>query len=210
MSKKSAIILILAFIPFFSSCSKISNGLMNLLEFASNKVDDFLSVNNSGQSNPTPNIPDVLDSLASYVPEFDTQYNWEGVYYGQGDLMDELYDDNPTYSLTIKKDRIVFQFQWVADTIPSISYLFYSKSISPGKIKLLGLKDITEGEREDILNKDFGVLSIEKEGKKLIWKSDFQLLEYNDKSKKNHILYEDKEYDRYLDSMTVVKYRIEE
>lgn len=75
MSKKSALILILAIIPFFSSCSKIE-GLMNLLESASNKVDDILSlwnVNNNGQSNP--NFPDASDSLASYMPEFDTRYN---------------------------------------------------------------------------------------------------------------------------------------
>ncbi len=213
MSKKSALILILAVVPFFSSCSKIE-GLMNLLESASNKVDDILSrweVNNSGQSNPISNTPDASDSLASYVSEFDTRYNWEGVYYGQGDLTDELYDDNPTYSLTIKENSILFEFKWVADTItPSVSYQFYSKSISPGKIKLLGLKGTKDGKSEDILNKDFGVLSIEREGKKLKWKSDFRLLEYNDNCKKVHFLYEDKEHSRYLDSMVAVIYKIEE
>lgn len=210
MSKKSALILILAFIPFFSSCSKIE-GLMNLLKSASNKVDDILSVVNSGQSNSNSNTPDASDSSASYMPEFDTRYNWEGVYYGQGDLTDELYDDKPTYSLTIKKNSILFEFKWVADTItPSVSYQFYSKSISPGKIKLLGLKGTKDGKSEDILNKDFGVLSIEREGKKLKWKSDFRLLEYNDNCKKVHFLYEDKEHSRYLDSMVAVIYKIEE
>ena len=167
-------------------------------------------MNNSGQSKPISKNPEASDRSAPYVLEFDTRYNWEGVYYGQGDLTDELYDDNPTYSLTINKDSIIFQFQWVADSTPSTSYLFYSKSISPGKIKLLGLKGITDGKRDDILNKDFGVLSIEKEGKKLIWESDFQLLEYNDHSVKKHILYEDKEYDRYVDSMAAVVWGIEE
>lgn len=167
-------------------------------------------MNNSGQSKPISKNPEASDRSAPYVLEFDNQYNWEGVYYGQGDLTDELYDDNPTYSLTINKDSIIFQFQWVADSTPSTSYLFYSKSISPGKIKLLGLKGITDGKRDDILNKDFGVLSIEKEGKKLIWESDLQLLEYNDHSEKKHILYEDKEYDRYVDSMAAVVWGIEE
>ena len=74
----------------------------------------------------------------------------------------------------------------------------------------MGLKGITDGKRDDILNKDFGVLSIEKEGKKLIWESDLQLLEYNDHSEKKHILYEDKEYDRYVDSMAAVVWGIEE
>ena len=50
--------------------------------------------------------------------------------------------------------------------------------------------------------------SIEREGKKLKWKSDFRLLEYNDNCKKVHFLYEDKEHSRYLDSM--VAYKIEE
>ncbi|MBR4815361.1 MAG: hypothetical protein IKZ67_07850 [Paludibacteraceae bacterium] len=167
-------------------------------------------MNNSGQSKPISKNPEASDRSAPYVLEFDNQYNWEGVYYGQGDLTDELYDDNPTYSLTINKESIIFQFQWVADSTPSTSYLFYSKSISPGKIKLLGLKGITDGKRDDILNKDFGVLSIEKEGKKLIWESDLQLLEYNDHSEKKHILYEDKEYDRYVDSMAAVVWGIEE
>ncbi|MBO7506051.1 MAG: hypothetical protein J6T67_01550 [Paludibacteraceae bacterium] len=167
-------------------------------------------MNSCCQSKPISKNPEALDRSAPYVLEFDNQYNWEGVYYGQGDLTDELYDDNPTYSLTINKDSIIFQFQWVADSTPSTSYLFYSKSISPGKIKLLGLKGITDGKRDDILNKDFGVLSIEKEGKKLIWESDFQLLEYNDHSVKKHILYEDKEYDRYVDSMAAVVWGIEE
>ena len=52
--------------------------------------------------------------------------------------------------------------------------------------------------------------SIEREGKKLKWKSDFRLLEYNDNCKKVHFLYEDKEHSRYLDSMVAVIYKIEE
>ena len=74
----------------------------------------------------------------------------------------------------------------------------------------MGLKGTKDGKSEDILNKDFGVLSIEREGKKLKWKSDFRLLEYNDNCKKVHFLYEDKEHSRYLDSMVAVIYKIEE
>lgn len=79
MSKKSAIILILAFIPFFSSCSKISNGLMNLLEFASNKVDEFLSVNNSGQSNPT-SLESKTDLFHNFPKDLDNTIIQGGVF----------------------------------------------------------------------------------------------------------------------------------
>lgn len=162
----------------------------------------LLVMNSCGQSNQNSDNTETSDSLASYVSEFDTLYNWEGVYYGQWDLTDELSNDNPLYSLTIQKDSIIFHIE---SGILQARYLLYSKSISPGKIKLLGLKDITEGETENLFNKDFGVLSIEKEGKKLIWESDYNLLGYNEK---NHILLEDKEYDRYIDSMTAAVWRI--
>ena len=166
----------------------------------------LLVMNSCGQSNQNSDNTDTSDSLASYVSEFDTLYNWEGVYYGQWDLTDKLSNDNPLYSLTIQKDSIIF---YIEAGILQARYLLYSKSISPGKIKLLGLKDITEEKTEDeikdILNKDFGMLSIEKEGKKLIWESDFRLLGYNEK---NHILLEDKEYDKYVDSMTAAVWRM--
>ena len=169
----------------------------------------LLVMSSCGQSNQNSDNTDTSDSLASYVSEFDTLYNWEGKYNGHGDLTVEVSDDNPFYSLNIKKDSIIFQSQWFTDTYPSTSYLLYSKSISPGKIKLLGLKDITEGktedETEDILNKDFGVLSIEKEGKKLIWNGDFYLLGPKGEP---HILLESTEYGRYVDSMTAAVWRI--
>lgn len=168
----------------------------------------LLVMNSCGQSNQNSDNTDTSDSLASYVSEFDTLYNWEGWYYGRLLLEEDLsFGDNEQYSLNIQKDSIIFHFE--SEILPT-RYLLYSKSISPGKIKLLGFKDITEGkteeETDDILNKDFGVLSIEKERKKIIWESDYSLLMYNGET--NHILLESTEYGRYVDSMTAAVWRI--
>lgn len=168
----------------------------------------LLVMSSCGQSNQNSDNTDTSDSLASYVSEFDTLYNWEGWYYGRRLLEEELsFGDNEQYSLNIQKDSIIFLLE--SEILPT-RYLLYSKSISPGKIKLLGFKDITEGKTEegkdDILNKDFGVLSIEKERKKIIWESDYSLLMYNGET--NHILLESTEYGRYVDSMTAAVWRI--
>ena len=166
----------------------------------------LLVMSSCGQSNQNSDDTDTSDSLASYVSEFDTLYNWEGVYIGRENLDAELDVENEQYSLTIQKDSIIFHF---SSEIFPVRYLLYSKYISPGKIKLLGLKDITEGKTEDeikdILNNDFGMLSIEKEGKKLIWESDFDLLGPQGEP---HILLEYKKYNKYVDSMTAAVWRI--
>lgn len=140
----------------------------------------------------------ATDSLVAYVPEFDTIYKWKGVYFGEQYHGEEWSEENRVYSLTIKKDSIILNGELFVEP-----YLLYSKCISPGKIKLFGLKDLCES--EDILNEDFGVLSIEEEGKKLIWNCDFYLLGPKGEP---HILLEDKEYDRYVDSMTTAVWGI--
>ncbi|MBR5375583.1 MAG: hypothetical protein IK131_13075 [Paludibacteraceae bacterium] len=160
----------------------------------------LLVMNSCGYANQNSDNADASDSLASYVSEFDTLYNWEGVYYGREDFEDELHEENNEYSLTIKKDSIIFRCLCITGT-----YLFYSKYLGPGKIKLIGLKDLREDVTDDILNKDFGVLSIEEEGKKIVWNSDFYLLGPQGEP---HILLEYKEYDGYVDSMTAAVWRI--
>ncbi len=157
----------------------------------------LLVMSSCGQSNQNSDNTDTSDSLASYVPEFDTVYKWEGKYFGKEHHEEEWSDENREYSLTIKKDSIILKGELFVEP-----YLLYSKCISSGKIKLLGLKVLDLKDlcgSENILNEDFGVLSIEEEGKKLIWNCDFYLLGPNGEP---HILLEENEYRRYVDSMT--------